>query len=734
MKLRQLFQWMFAAILICGTMVFTACSIDDNPVDGETGASGIAMIVKNGEIDYWRQIETAFRDVCQEKDLEAYFYATSAETAYEEQLAAVAELRQLGNKKLKGIIFTPSYGPNGESAEAEVAALAQERGIPVVILDSPVSASSPLASCPYFGTDNTAAGQAMAEKVTADKVAVFAMTNSPGIERAEAFKALKPNAVIYQVGDKANEEVQAVLDEYNDFVFFNGSILVDAIPMLNEAGKSVYTFDVYGEFLHELFNYSTMLKGIMAQNTFEMARKAVEAVLTNAKEGEMVPTFYITRNNLKDPIVQPFLKFYYNEVYATIDGLYYILNFNDQTAELIYPAEGHYEGDIVVPDYVVQDGTKYAVTTLGEGAFENAQLTSLQLPKETLKRIKLMAFYNTHGVKTLDIPETVTTLDEGAIQNCLELTHVHIPASVTEMGNYAIAGCRELESITVDEGNKHFATFDGVLMDKGQTRIITYPAKLAATTYTVPATVKTIDKRAFRDVAYLTSITIPASVSKISYDMFYQAKSLNEINIDPANTAYRSEDGVVYTADMDTLIFYPISKTSKTYTANAAVKVIGQAAFSNAEHLETLTLPEGLTTIEDAAFTSCESLKEVNLPESVTKIGMAAFTFCRKLESLVFPPHVTEITMGFFIGCTALRSVTIPAELTTIGKTVFTACPSLTEITCLCTTPPAVDLTTFLSVKTNTISLYVPDESVDLYKATPIWMGFNVKGISESSL
>ena len=732
--MKRLFQWVMAAILICGAMVFTACRYEDNPVDGETGASGIAMIVKNGEIDYFRQIEMAFRDVCQEKDLEAYYYATSAETAYEEQLAAVAELRQLGNKKLKGIIFTPSYGPNGESAEAEVAALAKERGIPVIILDSPVSASSPLASCPYFGTDNTAAGQAMAEKVTANKVAVFAMTNSPGIERAEAFKALKPNAVVYQVGDKANEEVQAVLDEYNDFVFFNGSILVDAIPMLNEAGKSVYTFDVYGEFLDELFNYSTMLKGIMAQNTFEMARKAVEAVIANAKEGEMVSTFYITRNNLKDPIVQPFLKFYYNEVYATIDGLYYILNFNDQTAELIAPTNGHYEGDIVIPDYVEQDGTKYAVTTLGEGAFENAQLTSLQLPKETLKRIKLMAFYNTHGVKTLDIPETVTTLDEGAIQNCPELTHVHIPASVTEMGDYAIAGCRELESITVDEGNKHFATFDGVLMDKGQTRIITYPAKLAGTTYTVPATVTTIDKRAFRDLAYLTSITIPASVSKITYATFYQANSLAEINIDPANTAYRSEDGVVYTADMDTLIFYPISKTSKTYTANAAVKVIGQAAFAYAEHLETLTLPEGLTTIEDGAFTSCPSLKEVSLPESVTNIGMAAFTFCRKLESLVFPPHVTEITMGFFIGCTALRSVTIPAELTTIGKTVFTACPSLTEITCLCTTPPAVDLTTFLSVKTNTISLYVPDESVDLYKATPIWMGFNVKGISESSL
>ena len=262
--MRKIFQWAMAAALICGASVFTACtSNDDNPAEG--GAKGIAMIVKRGDIDYFRQIETAFRDVCQEKGLEAYYYATTAETAYEEQLAAVKELRKLDNKNLKGIIFTPSYGVNGESAEAEVAALARERGIPVIILDSPVSATSPLASSPYFGTDNTTAGQAMAEKVMADKVAVFAMTNSPGMERAKAFKALKPNAAIFSVADKCNDEVQAVLDEYNTFVFFNGNCLVDAIPMLKAAGKRVYTFDAYGEFLDELIDYSPMLKGIMAR-------------------------------------------------------------------------------------------------------------------------------------------------------------------------------------------------------------------------------------------------------------------------------------------------------------------------------------------------------------------------------------------------------------------------------------------------------------------------------------
>ena len=320
MNMKKIMNWMLVAILICGASMFTSCTNEDNP-SGGTGASGIAMIVKNGQIDYWRQIETAFRDACQEKGLEAYYYATTAENAYEEQLAAVEELRQFDGKKLKGIIFSPSYGLNGESAEAEVAALAQERGIPVIILDSPVGATSPLASCPYFGTDNTAAGQAMAEEVTADKVAVFATTNSPGIERAEAFKALKPNAVVYQVGDKCNDEVQAVLDEYDTFVFFNGNCLVDAIPMLKAASKQAYTFDIYGEFLDELIAYSPYLKGVMAQNTFSMARKAVEAVLANATQGEMVPTFYITEDNLNDPAVKPFLEFYNKQAPAVIEDL-----------------------------------------------------------------------------------------------------------------------------------------------------------------------------------------------------------------------------------------------------------------------------------------------------------------------------------------------------------------------------------------------------------------------------
>ena len=298
-------------IVSVALLALTACNYKERP-SGDP--EGIAMIVKNGDIDYWKQIETSFRSSCQEKGLEAYYYSTSSETAYQEQLAAVKELRRVGRKALKGIILAPSYGINGENAEAEVAALAQERGIPVVIIDSPVKANGPLASYPYIGTDNAAAGEAMAKLVSADRVAVFAMINSPGIERATAFKALKPGAEVFRVGDTCLDEVKAVLDKYSDFVFFNGNDLVDALPYLMAAGKNVYTFDVYGQFLDLLISGSPYFKGVMAQNTFTMATKAVETVLSNSKQGAMVPPFFISTSNLTDFEVQPFLHFYNKQI------------------------------------------------------------------------------------------------------------------------------------------------------------------------------------------------------------------------------------------------------------------------------------------------------------------------------------------------------------------------------------------------------------------------------------
>ena len=416
-----------------------------------------------------------------------------------------------------------------------------------------------------------------------------------------------------------------------------------------------------------------------------------------------------------------------------IDGVYYVLNNEEKTAEVVEPKGFRYEGDIVVPDTVKQDGTAYAVTSLGEGAFMQSKLTSMQLPKQTLRVIGPYAFLESEGLTTIDIPETVTTIGTAAFA-AYDLTHMHIPASVTKMGRGGVGECPALESITVAEGNTHFAVFDGVLMDKAQTRLICYPAKMAGKTYTVPATVTSIDERAFRYLTNLTSVTIPASVTEITYRMFYQASSLAEINIDPANPAYCSADGVVYTADKDTLLVYPAGKTTKSYTLDFPVKTIDISAFTHAAHLQTVTIPEGVATIRQSAFYSCTSLREVSFPESITTIELAAFGQCDSLESIVLPPNITEVTTTLFFKCTSLRSVTIPASVTNIDMTPFLECNKLTEITCLATTPPTLHMMAFYYMEQADITLYVPEEAVETYKATPVWKDFDVQGISGTGI
>ena len=413
-----------------------------------------------------------------------------------------------------------------------------------------------------------------------------------------------------------------------------------------------------------------------------------------------------------------------------IDGVYYVFNNEDKTAEVVEPSGFRYQGDIVVPDTVNQDGTDYAVTSLGEGAFMQSTLTSLQLPKQTLRVIGDFAFLECSGLTTIDIPETVTTIGQSALE-AYGLTHLHIPASIKEMGSAAVGASPKLESVTVAEGNTHFGIFDGVLMDKAQTRLICYPAKLTGKTYTVPATVTSIDRRAFQYLAFLNSVSIPASVEKLDNNMFYKAWSLAEINIDPAHTAYCSVEGVVYSADLDSLCLYPAGKPNKTYTVNPGTTIVGTSAFSQVKYLEKVTLPEGIATIYNYAFMNCTVLRKISFPESVTSIGLSAFAQCESLESIVLPPHITEVPTVLLFGCKSLRSVTIPAEVTYIGLTPFVNSNNLTEITCLATTPPTLHAMAFVAMKQADITLYVPEEAVETYKATPTWKDFNVQPVAK---
>ena len=113
------------------------------------------------------------------------------------------------------------------------------------------------------------------------------------------------------------------------------------------------------------------------------------------------------------------------------------------------------------------------------------------------------------------------------------------------------------------------------------------------------------------------------------------------------------------------------------------------------------------------------SITSITIPNSVTEIGSYAFYQC-SLTSVTIPNSVTEIGSYAFSGNRGLTSVTISNSVTTIGNNTFRDCSNLMSIISLNTTPPTIKSTTFQNVPAS-CSIYVPAESVDLYKSTQYW-------------
>lgn len=108
----------------------------------------------------------------------------------------------------------------------------------------------------------------------------------------------------------------------------------------------------------------------------------------------------------------------------------------------------------------------------------------------------------------------------------------------------------------------------------------------------------------------------------------------------------------------------------------------------------------------------------VNFEENsqCTSIGKYAFAQNGSITSVTIPDSVTSIGDNVFQNCTHLTSVVLGSGLTTISQTAFYNCTRLMSVTCLATTPPSLDYSSFYGVPADCI-FKVPAGSVDAYKA-----------------
>ena len=204
--------------------------------------------------------------------------------------------------------------------------------------------------------------------------------------------------------------------------------------------------------------------------------------------------------------------------------------------------------------------------------------------------------------------------------------------------------------------------------------------------------VTTIGGLAFAYCTNLTNVTIPDSVTAIGFGAFMLCPGLTEITVSEKNSAYSSEDGVLFDQEKTTIIQYPGGRTTTAYTVPNSVTTINMGAFAYSFGLNQVTIPSSVTDIGLAAFAFCPFLTEITVSEKNSAYSSKDGVLFDKEKTTLLqypggscradytvPDGVTTVGMGAFTYCKDLVSVTIPASVKAIGDDAFMTCMSLTD-------------------------------------------------------
>ena len=258
--------------------------------------------------------------------------------------------------------------------------------------------------------------------------------------------------------------------------------------------------------------------------------------------------------------------------------------------------------------------------------------------------IRANGFYECTGVTGLILPDTVEYIDVNAFEGCEKLTRVRWSAGLRKINTGAFDRTG-LETLVLPEG----VTFLG--------------------------------GNAFGH-AKLKSVSLPSTVAKMTAtneksdaNPFAFCENLEEIYVAEGNKAYKSDGNCVMRREDNTLVVGCKASKIPSYTEH-----IGRFAFQGAA-LESVALPEGVTSIEDYAFVHNDRLKEITLPQSLTSIGKYAFLWCAALESIALPDGVTSVGNNAFSTCISLKELALGAELLNAGCGLTEFCVALEKIT-----------------------------------------------------
>ena len=433
-------------------------------------------------------------------------------------------------------------------------------------------------------------------------------------------------------------------------------------------------------------------------------------------------------------------------------------------------------------------------------------LTDFILPA-SLKAIHIEAFRDCASLTCVSIPAAVNHVGDAAFINCTGLKRLGIGGAVTLIGATAFKNCSVLECIYSDRQDIASTTlrtnvFSGVntstcklkvprgkveaykqadqwknfaIIEENLTKINGFyysvngsnlntaslePENTSGNAYTsvsgniiVPEmvsidnrqlAVNSISSRAFYTCSNITSVTLPATLTRINTYAFYKCQALKTVNI-PANVthmgAYSFADctalGAIYSQIADpaavtlqTKVFRNLPSTTVLHVPEGTLNAYNAAdQWKDVKNkVEGYTFVEGnlyynvnldnISTLEvthqNEYGASYDNLTgDLNIPEKVNHYGLE---------------HTLTIIDRAFSQCTGITSVTIPRTVKLFKRSAFDGCTGLRAIHTRIQDPTAVEYKspslTFSGVPKDLCTLYVPKGTKNVYKVTVPWKDF----------
>jgi len=307
------------------------------------------------------------------------------------------------------------------------------------------------------------------------------------------------------------------------------------------------------------------------------------------------------------------------------------------------------------------------VTTLGSSAFLNTNVKSVKLPADMsdygtgifggtpLETIEFAEgtehipgiFSQSTSLKTVVIPDTVTTMDDRVFEDCSALESVTLSNQLEEIPQYAFETCTSLASIHIPDsvtviGSRAFDSCSSLVTVEGM------------------KSVDTIEAYAFRLCSSLASIDI-SSATSLGSSAFLKCAALTSVTLNE-NAKFASSADSIFRESGLVEVVIPDS-----------IYAIPQYCFYGCASLETVTA-NNLTSIGESAFQNCTSLIATPDLSAVWTIGKTAFYGCTALTQVDLYAVEDDLTLysGILNGCTSLEKIVLHSSesycATTLGN------------------------------------------------------------------